>query len=92
MSKSATKQFMHLAIAGTLAIGTSFAMAQAPTAQAPSTQNPSAPAQGASVSKQQLRQDRKQLRADVMQYGKKSPQAKADRKKLRKDRSNQSGG
>ncbi len=87
MFKYATKQLTPLVFAGVIAIGTSFAMAQTSTAQ-----NPSAPAPGASTGKQQIKQDRKQLRADVKQYGKKSPQAKADRKKLRKDRSNQSGG
>lgn len=87
MFKHATKQLTPLVFAGILAIGTSFAMAQTSTVQ-----NPSAPASGASAGKQQMKQDRKQLRADVKQYGKKSPQAKADRKKLRKDRSNQSGG
>lgn len=87
MFKHASKQLTHLIFAGTLAIGTSFAVAQTLTAQ-----NTSAPASGASAGKQQLKQDRQQLRADVKQYGKKSPQAKADRKKLRKDRSNQSGG
>ncbi|MHB1675740.1 MAG: hypothetical protein ACYCSP_15970 [Acidobacteriaceae bacterium] len=87
MFNHATKQLTHLVFAGILAIVTSFAMAQTSTAQ-----NPSTPASAASTGKQQIKQDRKQLRADVQQYGKKSPQAKADRKKLRQDRSNQSGG
>ena len=87
MFKYATKRSTPLVFAGIIAIGTSFAMAQTSTAQ-----NPSAPAPAASTGKQQIKQDRKQLRADVKQYGKKSPQAKADRKKLRQDRSNQSGG
>ena len=87
MFKYATKRLTPLVFAGVIAIGTSFSMAQTSTAQ-----NPSAPAPAASTGKQQIKQDRKQLRADVKQYGKKSPQAKADRKKLRLDRSNQSGG
>ena len=87
MFKNATKQLAPLVFAGILAIGTSFAMAQNQTAQ-----NPNAPASAASTGKQQIKQDRKQLRADVKQYGKKSSQAKADRKKLRQDRRNQSGG
>ncbi|MHB8303226.1 MAG: hypothetical protein ACYDC6_10385 [Acidobacteriaceae bacterium] len=87
MFKHVTKQLTPMVLAGILALGTSFAMAQ--TQAAP---NSSAPASGVSMGKQQIKQDRKQLRADVQQYGKKSPQAKADRKKLRQDRSNQSGG
>ncbi len=87
MFKHATKQLTHLVFAGTLAIGTSFAVAQTSTAQ-----NPSAPPPGVSMGNQQIKQDRKQLRADVQQYGKKSSQAKADRRKLRQDRRKQSGG
>jgi cytochrome c556 len=87
MFKHAMKQLTPLIFAGVLAIGTSLAVAQTPT-----TQSPSAPAPGASAGKQQIKQDRKQLRADVQKYGKKSAQAKADRKKLRQDRSSQSGG
>lgn len=87
MFKDATKQLTPFVFAGILAIGTSFAMAQTATSQ-----NPSASAPGASMGKQQIKQDRKKLRSDVKQYGKKSSQAKADRKQLRLDRSNKSAG
>ena len=87
MLKHTTKWLKPLAFSGILAVGTSFAIAQAPASQ-----SPSAPAAGASAGQQQIKQDRKQLRADVRQYGKKSPQAKADRRKLRQDRRSQSGG
>ncbi len=87
MLKHTIKWLKPVVFSGILAVGTSFAIAQAPASQ-----SPSAPAPGASASQQQIKQDRKQLRADVQQYGKKSSQVKADRRKLRQDRRNQTGG
>lgn len=83
----ATKKIPTVAFAGILAIGTSFAMAQTSTAPSPTASSPGVP-----IGRQQIKRDRKKLRSDVKQYGKKSPQAKADRKQLHLDRSNQSGG
>ena len=87
MLKNVKKHLKPLVFSGILVVGTSFAIAQTPTSQ-----SPGAPTSGASAGQQKIKQDRKQLRADVQQYGKKSSQAKADRRKLRQDRRNQSGG
>lgn len=83
------KWFLSATLAGTLVMGTGAAVAYA--------QNPSEPLPGTRTDKiedkqdaqqlhQQILADQQKLQSDAQQFGKKSPQVRADRRQLRQER------
>lgn len=83
------KWFLSATLAGTLVMGTGAAIVYA--------QNPNEPPPGTRADNREDRQDAKQLhqqivadqerlQSDVRQFGRKSPQARSDRRQLRQDR------
>jgi len=89
MNNNLREWFLSATLAGTLAMGMG---APAASAQNPNEPPPETRAdnredrRGAQQLHQQVLADQQRLQSDVLQFGRRSPQARADRRQLREDR------